>query len=145
MTGYFNESVTFDSGLSFAGGTVEADAGQVAFINEEPRFARRIRSDALPPIMSYVNPEKSTSSGANVVQRQRQRWVSLVENAAVIGIIGVRVRLHGHVNGRLQVGAGLADAWGTLPPGAQRSMWGAMRYATRTPPFPVRGVGLVGA
>jgi hypothetical protein len=42
--------------------------------------------------MSYFEPEKTTSSGVSFIRSQRARWLSLVEEAEIIVIVGVRVR-----------------------------------------------------
>jgi len=50
--------------------------------------------DAFPPVMSYFEPSKRTTSGANFIESQRKRFAELVEGAEKIAIIGLRVREH---------------------------------------------------
>lgn len=79
------------TGISFSGVGITTD-GPVSVISNPAQFAARINGDAFPPVMSYFEPQKATTSGASFILRQRARWSELVEAASVIGIIGVRVR-----------------------------------------------------
>jgi len=55
---------------------------------------QRILSNAVPPVMSYFDPTKLTTSGRTFLEAQRARWGGLAGNAAVIAIVGVQVRPH---------------------------------------------------
>jgi hypothetical protein len=88
----FCESVKGTSqGVSFSGVDVTTD-GPVRVIPNPQEFNSRINEDAFPPVMSYFQPDKATTSGMSFINGQRERWKQLVASAAVIGIIGVRVR-----------------------------------------------------
>jgi hypothetical protein len=80
-------------GISFSG-TGVSTSGEVRVIGDPREFKRRILSDAFPPVMSYFEPKKRTSSGANFIASQRRRWRDLVLNATTIAIVGIAVRPH---------------------------------------------------
>ncbi|MBN1632140.1 MAG: hypothetical protein JW990_20475 [Thermoleophilia bacterium] len=77
--------------VSFAGMNVQTN-GPVMAARSEAEFRRRIQNDAFPPVMSYFEPAKRTTSGDNFIQAQRRRWAELVQSADVVAIVGVRVR-----------------------------------------------------
>lgn len=79
------------SGVSFSGVGINF-AGPVIAISDAVRFQSRIYGNAVPPVMSYFEPEKTTSSGAWFIREQRDRWAALASAAATIVIVGVRVR-----------------------------------------------------
>jgi len=88
----FCESVRgMSQGVSFSGVGVTTN-GPVRCISNPQEFNSRINGDAFPPVMSYFQPDKATTSGASFIIGQRERWKQLAANANVIGIIGVRVR-----------------------------------------------------
>ena len=85
------------AGISFSGQHVTT-RGPVRVISDYAEFTRRIQEDAFPPVMSYFNPTKSTTSCANFIEEQRARYNEMVAGADVIAIVGVRVRPHdGHL------------------------------------------------
>lgn len=85
------------AGISFPGLSVTT-RGTVKVIADYAEFHMRIQEDAFPPVMSYFNLAKSTTSCANFIADQRDRYNALVAGAEVIAIVGVRVRPHdGHL------------------------------------------------
>ncbi|WP_445666293.1 hypothetical protein [Fodinibius sp. AD559] len=88
----FSEGVRGDaSAISFSGVNVTTD-GTVKAISDPNEFQQRINNDAFPPVMSYFEPEKRTTSGASFIKNQRKRWEDLAKNAKKLAIIGVAVR-----------------------------------------------------
>ncbi len=81
------------SSVSFSGIGVNT-RGPVKAVVDRNEFLLRIKHDAFPPVMSYFDPLKSTTSGANFIEAQRDRYNDLVRNAKNISIVGVRVRPH---------------------------------------------------
>lgn len=78
-------------GISFSGTAVSTN-GPVKVIADLRQFQERINNDAFPPVMSYFEPSKITTSGASFIKNQRKRFVELVSESSTIGIIGLRVR-----------------------------------------------------
>lgn len=90
----FCESVRGSAtGMSFSGIHVQTQ-GTVRVVSNPSEFAQRISTDAFPPVMSYFDPLKHTTSCVNFIESQRARYIELVKNAKVIVLIGVRVRSH---------------------------------------------------
>lgn len=88
----FCESVKGASNMvSFAGPMVKTN-GPVKVIPNPAEFQSRIQNDAFPPVMSYFEPEKQTTSGASFIDNQRHRFSELIAGASDIGIVGVKVR-----------------------------------------------------
>lgn len=81
------------SGISFSGFGVSTD-GPIRVIPNSQEFQQRIVSDAFPPVMSYFEPSKRTTSGVSFIKNQRERFANLVKQADKIGIVGLRVREH---------------------------------------------------
>lgn len=79
------------SGVSFSGVGVTID-GPVTVVDDPGQFSARIAGDAVPPVMSYFEPRKTTTAGASFIRGQRARWAELVKLADVIAIVGVQVR-----------------------------------------------------
>ncbi len=73
------------TGVSFDGGGVEC-------IIDPIEFRQRLARDAIPPIMSYFEPQKSNSSGRSFIVKQRKRYQELVVSSLKIAIIGLKVR-----------------------------------------------------
>ena len=91
---FFCDSVKgMASAVSFDGMNVMTN-GPVRAIADPTEFQKRITQDAFPPVMSYFEPKKTTSSGANFIVSQRQRYRSLVDSAGTVVVIGIRVRPH---------------------------------------------------
>lgn len=88
----FCEGVQASSvGVSFSGVGVTFD-GPVIALSDPTQFRNRIESNSVPPVMSYFEPQKTTSSGASFIRNQRARWAELANQADTIIIVGVRVR-----------------------------------------------------
>jgi hypothetical protein len=81
------------SGVSFTGFGVQTD-GPVKVIGDAGEHRARILQDAFPPVMSYFEPAKRTTSGHSFIEGQRTRWSELAARASTIVIVGVRVRPH---------------------------------------------------
>ena len=77
--------------VSFSGVGVKTAAGRIEALTGRDQFLQRIRRDAFPPIMSYFEPEKRTSSGPDFIERQRARFAEQVKQAEKVVIVGVRV------------------------------------------------------
>jgi len=94
----FCEGVQASSvGVSFSGVGVTFD-GPVVAVSDPAQFRNRIENNSVPPVMSYFEPQKTTSSGASFIRNQRARWAKLASEADTIVIVGVRVRpLDSHI------------------------------------------------
>lgn len=66
--------------------------GPVVAVDEPREFWLRIRTQAFPPVMSYFEPSKFTTSGANFIQEQRSRLQELIADADKIAMVGIAVR-----------------------------------------------------
>jgi hypothetical protein len=76
--------------------------GPVVAIRDAGEFFYQISTNAFPPVMSYFEPQKRTTSGASFIESQRNRWASLCDAADVIGVVGVQPRIHdSHIWGPL--------------------------------------------
>lgn len=80
-------------GISFSGSNI-ATRGPVKVVAEPTEHAKRIREDAFPPVMSYFDPAKLTTSGVNFIEEQRARYDAIVRGARMVAIVGVKVRPH---------------------------------------------------
>jgi hypothetical protein len=78
-------------GVSFAGLSVTTQ-GHVISLNNPDEFWSRIRNDAMPPVMSYFEPAKFTTSCANFIEEQRRRLADLISGAQSIAVVGIQVR-----------------------------------------------------
>lgn len=88
----FCESVSGVAGaVSMAGMNVTTN-GPVVSVDHPDMFWKRIRNDAFPPVMSYFEPSKFTTSGADFIAMQRNRLASLIQDAEAIAVVGVQVR-----------------------------------------------------
>jgi hypothetical protein len=81
------------AGVAFSGPNVFT-RGQVKVIAEPAEHTKRIREDAFPPVMSYFDPAKLTSSGVNFIEEQRARYDAIIRGAKLVAIVGVKVRPH---------------------------------------------------
>jgi len=79
--------------VSFSGINI-ATRGPVKVVAEPTEHAKRIREDAFPPVMSYFDPAKLTTSGVNFIEEQRARYDAIVRGAKTVVIVGVKVRPH---------------------------------------------------
>lgn len=90
----FCESVRGNANsISFAGMNVSTN-GPIKVISDQSEFQQRIQMDAFPPVMSYFEPNKHTTSGNNFIQGQRKRLFELINNADIVILVGIRVREH---------------------------------------------------
>jgi hypothetical protein len=80
-------------GVSFSGMNISTN-GPVSPIANPAAFEDRIRGDAFPPVMSYFEPTKVTTSGANFISAQRSRFKQLISEASKIAVIGIKIREH---------------------------------------------------
>ena len=88
----FSKGVQASShGVSISGVGVTFD-GDIEVISDPQQFNQKINNDAVPPVMSYFEPKKNTSSGVSFIKQQRQRWSQIATNTENIAIIGIRVR-----------------------------------------------------
>lgn len=88
----FCESVRgMASAVAMAGMQVTTN-GPVLQIENPDQFWDRIRNDAFPPVMSYFEPSKFTTSGSDFIAAQRNRLLSLIQQASSIAVIGIQVR-----------------------------------------------------
>lgn len=81
------------SGVSFHGHCVKTD-GPVTRIVDPRQHRTRIEKDAFPPVMSYFEPKKDTTTGSSFIDEHRLRWHELAMSATTIVVVGVRVRPH---------------------------------------------------
>jgi hypothetical protein len=88
----FNESVQGSSGMVSLAGFMVRTNGRITCISNPIDFQKRIQSDAFPPVMSYYEPQKRTTSGVGFIENQRRRFLEVVTQASNIGVIGIRVR-----------------------------------------------------
>ncbi len=73
-------------------GTGVSTRGPVKVIADPTEFTNRIRQGAFPPVMSYFDPAKLTTSGINFIEEQRARYDTIVKSAKVVVIVGIRLR-----------------------------------------------------
>jgi len=83
------DDISFASEIRF-----DSPEGGIHAIQDPSEFSRRLREDAIPPVMSYFEPQKATRSGVSFIESQRDRYARLVDEAEVVGVVGVRVRPH---------------------------------------------------
>ena len=88
----FCEGVSISNqGISFSGVGISFD-GRMKVISNPTEYRHRITSEAIPPVMSYFEPQKNTSSGVSFIRGQRERWRDLVTKSEIIAAVGIRVR-----------------------------------------------------
>lgn len=80
-------------GVSFAGMNVQIN-GQIITISDPLQFQQRVSNDAFPPVMSYFEPQKRTTSGDAFLVGQRDRFKQLTQEVNNIIVIGVKIREH---------------------------------------------------
>ena len=88
----FCESVRGAAGAISFTGTGVSTRGPVKVIADPAEFTNRIRQDAFPPVMSYFDPAKLTTSGINFIEEQRARYDTIVKGVEVAVIVGIRLR-----------------------------------------------------
>jgi len=88
----FCESVRGAAGMVAMDPFSVSTRGPIIALDEPRSFWHRLRTDAFPPVMSYFEPAKMTTSGANFIEQQRGRLQDLIVGADYIAIIGVTVR-----------------------------------------------------
>lgn len=90
----FCENVRGDANaVSFAGMNVHIN-GEIKVISSLNEFQHRIIQDACPPVMSYFEPQKRSTSGQAFLEGQRNRLKSLIETALKVIVIGIKIRSH---------------------------------------------------
>jgi len=96
----FCDSVQGMSGhVMFQGFQVQTN-GPVNVVSDAQKHRSRVLQDAFPPVMSFFEPSKRTTSGNSFVEGQRARWQALAVSANTLIVVGVRVRQHdGHIWG----------------------------------------------
>lgn len=90
----FCSGVRASTNVLFHGTGVSFDGGAPQCIVDKQRFYQRLNSDAIPPIMSYFNPQKTNASGRSFIINQRKRYEELVQKSDKIVIVGLKVREH---------------------------------------------------
>jgi hypothetical protein len=88
----FCDSVMGSAGAVSMDGRAVTTSGPVKAIDHSDQFWHRLRNDAFPPVMSYFEPSKFTTSGANFIEEQRARLKTLIAEAPSIAVIGIQVR-----------------------------------------------------
>ncbi len=87
------EGIVASNGVFFTGNNIST-SGRVVIENNPVSYIRKIRENQFPPVMSYFDPSKFTTSCSNFIIEQRKRYRELVLNAEKIAIVGLRVREH---------------------------------------------------
>ncbi len=89
------ESLNFSSGgsLNFTRDGITTGGKSISIINKPNDFYQKT-NNAFPPTMSYFIPSKFTTSCANFIQSERERFNKLISDADNIAIIGIMVREH---------------------------------------------------
>lgn len=67
-------------------------SGRLKIISEGAEYYKRIMTDEQPPVISYLEPNKMSPFGYNIIESQRSRYRTLIESASVIVIIGLKLR-----------------------------------------------------
>ncbi len=78
--------------LAFLGLQVRFASGQPETILDPSMFRHRIKSDDIPPVMSYFEPLKRTTTGGDFIRTQRQRFSEIIEGAEKVAVVGIQVR-----------------------------------------------------
>ncbi len=100
--------------------------GRVVCVTDPIQHRQRIQGDAFPPVMSYFEPNKRTTSGQSFIQSQRRRWSKLAADSSTIVIVGVRVRPHdSHIWGDLERTSARIVYCGGRAGGVEFSEWAA--------------------
>jgi hypothetical protein len=88
----------YNSSLKSSPGMVIMDAlsiqtsGEVLQAKTKSDFISHIKNNAFPPVMSYFQPDKATTSGTNFIEQHRARYLETIINADKVVIIGVLPR-----------------------------------------------------
>lgn len=88
----------YNSSLKGSCGMVSMDAlgiqtlGEVLKAETESEFILHIKHNAFPPVMSYFQPDKATTSGINFINAHRFRYAEAIAQADKVIIIGVLPR-----------------------------------------------------
>jgi hypothetical protein len=88
----FCDSVMASAAHARLDGRAVTTNGPVTAVDDPREFWLRIRTQALPPVMSYFEPSKFTTSGANFIEEQRTRLRQLISDADSIAVVGIAVR-----------------------------------------------------
>ena len=90
----FCDAVRGAAGRVVLNGRMVQTSGRVSVVADLKEHAARIAQDAFPPVMSYFEPRKPTTTGRSFIEGQRRRWKQLALSAETIAVVGVRVRPH---------------------------------------------------
>jgi hypothetical protein len=91
----FCDGVRATGMVSFTGAQVQTNS-PITIVSDPAQHRARIEQDAMPPVMSYFEPSKRTTSGASFIEAQRARWGKLAGAATTLVIVGVKIRDHDH-------------------------------------------------
>ena len=120
------------AGISFSGSGIST-RGQVKIVADRAEFVRRIRTDAFPPVMSYFDPLKMTTSCVNFIESQRERYDNLIQGARKVVIVGVRVRTHDtHIWSALSATQGEVIYCSGLSGAKEFNQWSQEQRASKT-------------
>ncbi len=65
--------------------------GPIVIAKDDSDFYNKLNSNLVPPVMSYYEPLKRTTSGSEFIKGQRKRFEEKVMESKIICIIGVKV------------------------------------------------------
>jgi hypothetical protein len=74
------------------GGGIVFDSSEIHAVDDPAQHAQRIQSDRLPPVMSYIVPDKQNRTGVSFIKGQRKRFEALASSASSIVVIGLSIR-----------------------------------------------------
>ena len=83
-----------NGGLISLGPHLRVDSDEYRVLDDPGEHAKELRESTIPPVMCYYQPDKDTRAGVSFIKSQRGRYAKLVGEAEVVGVVGVRVRLH---------------------------------------------------
>jgi hypothetical protein len=89
-------------------GPIQLDGNSRRAIEAPEDFDEELRTNAIPPVMSYFRPDKQTRSGVSFIAQQRDRFDKLVETAPTVAIVGIKC-------------GGMIRTFGALVDGRRRS------------------------
>ena len=80
-------------GVYFTAGAVTT-TGTPDVVADRQEFLQRLQQDAIPPVMSYFEPDKRTTACVDFIERQRKRYADVIQAAEIVAIVGLKVRPH---------------------------------------------------
>jgi hypothetical protein len=82
---------------------IRIDSPGIRAIKDPRAYRQELVGSAVPPVMSYFEPDKDTRAGVSFIKQQRQRFARLATSASVVAIVGLKVRPHDdHIWGPLR-------------------------------------------